>query len=360
MKKRWLQKNAFVLAAVVLLISTLVPGITAVGAQEYSSDGYMYTVRIFSGAQGTFEDGADVITIRAVYNSTIDLDEKLENIQMKKVENLSGELVESKYYAKGIRESGRDNAEVKKTITVIKDADYVVAYAMKGGDVAYTVKYIDADTGNELLPSESYYGNIGEKPVVAYKYIDGYIPKAYNLTKTLREDEQQNTFVFEYKKGSRTHYYYYTEDGGIIYVDRNGETIVDHIPGNTVFIEGAPGGITVIPGETITEGPEVVEGDNGNNGNNGNNGGNNAAGGAADANEAGDAGFEGPVDLIDLDDEPVPLSDSPFGIDKIFGDDEEGSLRVKTALMILPIALMLVLCAAAAVICMRKTRKKEK
>ena len=31
------------------------------------------------------------------------------------------------------------------------------------------------------------YGNVGDKPVVAYKYIDSYIPQAYALTKTLVE-----------------------------------------------------------------------------------------------------------------------------------------------------------------------------
>ena len=78
-----------------------------------------------------------------------------------------------------------------------EDQDYVVAYGIKGATVAYTVNYLDED-GNALAPSETYYGNVGDKPVVAYLYIEGYQPQAYNLGKTLVEDATQNVFSFIY------------------------------------------------------------------------------------------------------------------------------------------------------------------
>ena len=43
----------------------------------------------------------------------------------------------------------------------------------------YTVNYVDAN-GNKLADSKTYYGNVGDEPVIAYLYIDGYIPSSYN------------------------------------------------------------------------------------------------------------------------------------------------------------------------------------
>lgn len=37
-----------------------------------------------------------------------------------------------------------------------------------------------------------------EMPLIAYQYIDGYQPQAYNLTKTLSEDPVENVFTFVY------------------------------------------------------------------------------------------------------------------------------------------------------------------
>ena len=83
------------------------------------------------------------------------------------------------------------------------DADYVVAYGIKGNQVEYTVNYRD-DEGNELAESEVFYGNVGDKPVVAYKYIDGYVPEALGLTKTLSANSAENVFTFEYDRAPVT------------------------------------------------------------------------------------------------------------------------------------------------------------
>ena len=88
------------------------------------------------------------------------------------------ELNDDKYYIKGFRLSGRDNQDMKSegandilspVVTVNGDADYVVAYGIKGDQVSYQVRYQDED-GNELAPSRTFYGNIGDKPIVAYQY----------------------------------------------------------------------------------------------------------------------------------------------------------------------------------------------
>ena len=49
--------------------------------------------------------------------------------------------------------------------------------------VAYTVNYQDA-SGKSLAKSQTFYGNVGDKPVVAYRYVENYIPDALALTKT--------------------------------------------------------------------------------------------------------------------------------------------------------------------------------
>ena len=79
---------------------------------------------------------------------------------------------DSKYYVKGVRQSGRDNKSVaSSSFRVTGDADYVVAYGVKGNMVGYTVNYQD-ENGRALAESRKYYGNVGDKPVVAHIYIE--------------------------------------------------------------------------------------------------------------------------------------------------------------------------------------------
>ena len=90
--------------------------------------------------------------------------------------------------------------------------------------MAYTVNYEDED-GNTLAPSQTYYGNVGDKPVVAYLYIENYLPEALALTKTLSADASENVFTFVYQDASPE---VITEPGDIV-------TITTVIPGtNTV------------------------------------------------------------------------------------------------------------------------------
>lgn len=149
---------------------------------------YSYHFRLYAGNQGA--NAGEVI-----FEADYALNERA-NFTMNQLTDLV-ELGNSKYYIRGIRESGKDNNTVgMMSIPITEDTDYVVAYGIKGTEVEYTVNYHDA-SGNELHPSETYYGNAGDKPVVAYVYIDGYQPQAYNLTRTLREGGD-NSFTFIY------------------------------------------------------------------------------------------------------------------------------------------------------------------
>lgn len=106
---------------------------------------------------------------------------------------------DSKYYIMGLREAGKDNSEaVKGAPEVQGDMDLVVAYGIKGNQVEYTVNYVIAGTDTPLLPSETFYGNIGDYMVAAYRYVEGYQPQAYNLGRTLSDDPSANVYTFEY------------------------------------------------------------------------------------------------------------------------------------------------------------------
>ncbi len=155
---------------------------------EAAEGGYRYKVRFFAGAQGTI-DGQELVEYQDLeYGQRISFQQS--RVALKD---------NSKYYIRGIRESGRDNDEilVAASFEVKEDKDYVVAYGLLGDAVMYTVEYVDA-AGNALAPSETYYGNVGDRPVIAFAYIEGYQPQAYNLTGTLEADASRNVFRFQY------------------------------------------------------------------------------------------------------------------------------------------------------------------
>ena len=181
---------------------------TAFAAEGGNEKDYTYTVTLFAGNQGTFNgtggvhviggsaqiSGGDAIRITGLRaGDVVVLDATAGMVDLK-----NGD----KYYIKGVRESGRDNNTVADSaFTVTKDAEYVVAYGIQGDMVSYTVNYQDGG-GNELAPSRTYYGAVGDKPVIAYQYIEGYRPDAYNLTKTLGKNEADNVFTFTYTQSS--------------------------------------------------------------------------------------------------------------------------------------------------------------
>lgn len=172
----------------VCLLAVCVAGSLSLDASAAEKKEYTYTVRFYAGARGTF-GGKEVVTFSNLKEGDR-VSFRQADVTMEK---------DSKYYVRGIRVSGRDNNTVssQSSFIVTEDQDYVVAYGIKGNLVGYTVRYVDAD-GKALLPEETYYGNIGDRPVIAYQYIENYLPQAYNLTGTLKENEAENVFTFTY------------------------------------------------------------------------------------------------------------------------------------------------------------------
>lgn len=219
---------------------------------------YGYKVTLYTGNQGTI-NSQNEMSINVSKGQMVSLD--LSQIELPQ---------DSKYYVKGVRLSGHDSVDNldPATFVVNGDLDYVVVYGVKGNQVAYTIRYVD-ENGKQLSEDTVLYGNVGDKPVVAYKYIDSYIPQAYALTKTLVENEKENVFTFTYKPG---------ETGEIIENTNIVTTVISTTPST--------------------------------NANQGNNGTGNATGGTqnndGDTTTAGDEDV--PQGLVDLDDEDTPKS----------------------------------------------------
>lgn len=184
------RKIAALAFALVLMFSLC----SAVFAAEPDEDatGTLYTVRLYGGNDevGTLTVGSD-----GVYTQQLPPGKVTFTADKVKVND-------DRFYAKGFREAGHDNNPIftfGAAAPVERDIDYVIAYGMKSTAVKYTVRYRHATTGVDLIGAQTFYGNVGDKPVVAFLYLENYMPQAYNLTKTLSATESENEFIFLYE-----------------------------------------------------------------------------------------------------------------------------------------------------------------
>lgn len=196
---------------VTALTAAMVPAMVLAAGKTVSAaedEEYTYTVKLFAGNQGELkETGISVsradapnpegVTVKYGKNQITVKGLKYEDTVYINYQDAAS-VTDEHYYVKGVRRSGRDNSEATESVfSVGSDRDYVIAYGIKGDMVAYTVNYVDED-GNELLKSDTYYGNPGERQYVSARYVDGYQPQAYNLVKTLVQNEAENVFSFIY------------------------------------------------------------------------------------------------------------------------------------------------------------------
>lgn len=179
-----------------IFCAALVACVLALGVQTATSEdafadeskSYSYTVTLYAG-NGTIDGAASKSYGSYGYGKSCTIACQTLNIQPD----------DDKYYVKGIRLAGHDGLAESGNIEVTQDLQYVVAYGMKKDQVAYTINYVDAN-GAQIADSETFYGNIGDKPVIAYRYIEGYQPtNAYNLTGTLKGNAEDNVFTFKYQ-----------------------------------------------------------------------------------------------------------------------------------------------------------------
>lgn len=296
-------------------IAALMTGQTAFAKEGGSQKNYTYTVTLYAGNQGEFFKTSGVQVDNHATGSKYQISQPEQAGNRIRITGLEyGDMVmvsaqscvsmeeESRYYVGGIRESGHDNnSKEASAFQVESDREYVIAYGIKGDMAAYVVNYQDED-GNPLAESQTFYGTVGDSPVVAFQYIENYQPQAYNLTKTLSRNEAENVFTFVYRSVLGNN-------------DQNADVEED----------------------TANEGENTNDaGNNGNGANNAGNDGNGANDAGNDGNGANDAGNnenaqdnengedgigddenglvnstdeEVPKNLVNLDDEETPLAD---------------------------------------------------
>lgn len=171
-----------------LMFATALPAT----AHAKKGDDYTYTVRVWAGNEGTV-DGKDT------YSEIKDIEYGTE---MKLSDSFAVKVANDKYYHKGFRLSGTDNqnddgsSNLRESIVVTEDLDFVVSYGVKGKMVDYTLHYLEQGTNKVLAQPSTRQGVIGDKPVVAFEYVSGYRPLYRNLTGTLKDGKNDWTFYY--------------------------------------------------------------------------------------------------------------------------------------------------------------------
>ncbi len=159
----------------------------------YAGEETTYTVFIYSGKEGYFgTPGNTMIKVEDIsFGSEFTIDLKAYGLVIKD---------EEQYYPRGVKDTGHDNDETYNSYTfpVVEDMSFTVAYGMRGGMVEYTVNYVSED-GTVLHEPETFWGMPGDKPVVSYRRVEGYLPNQYNEAKTLTDKASDNVFTFTYR-----------------------------------------------------------------------------------------------------------------------------------------------------------------
>ena len=134
-------KKMYKIATVLLAFCFLLGSVP----MSVKAEDYKYQVTIFSGKQGAFSGTAGLVVKGADYSVSNTADaiviKDLNPGDTVSFEARSGAVAldkDSKYYVQGIRISGRDNnaAVENSSFEVTGDQEYVVAYGIKGDQVA--------------------------------------------------------------------------------------------------------------------------------------------------------------------------------------------------------------------------------
>lgn len=185
-------RAAAFLCAIVCALALGGGAVALSSSQAYADEpaSYSYQVVIYAG-NGQGDGGSAVNYGTYAYNDSIYITN----------DYLSAHFApsDSRYYVKGLRVAGHEELlDLTKPITVDADKQFVIAYGLKKDQVEYKVNYVDTN-GNQIAESQTFWGNVGDKPVVAYQYIAGYQPvNAKNITGTVKALPEQTEFTFEY------------------------------------------------------------------------------------------------------------------------------------------------------------------
>ena len=142
---------------------------------------YGYTVRVFSGNKGSV-NGEEVASFKVSKGEEIDL-----------TEAVSVGIGDSAYYHKGFREAGQDDEFPYRAFPVEHDIDLVVSYGMRAQMAKVTLHFREYGTGRPLVADDGSDSvtcecKVGDKPVIAFRHIEGYRPLYRNVTGTVTGD----------------------------------------------------------------------------------------------------------------------------------------------------------------------------
>lgn len=203
-----MMKKLFSLLIILLLLS--INSVNSINAEEVPEDEYQIT--IYSGMHGKISDSEG-----SADNEKITFKVKKGTVLNFAPGSYYGErftiVPEGKYLNDGYHYGGQFDekvdtdgdkgqyAKVEFPITVNEDIDLVATYYVPSNLVHYKATYVDTE-GNTLHEPDEYVGNLGKKPVVSFRYIEGYVPNAHNITGTLTEDNKEFEFIYTKIPGS--------------------------------------------------------------------------------------------------------------------------------------------------------------
>ena len=181
-----------------LMFATALP----VTAHAKKGEDYTYTVRVWAG--NNEEKDKDIVPM-----GTVNGEKKYAEVKgikygtpMNLKETFTVKVENDKFYHKGFRLGGTDNqnsdgsTNLRESIVVTEDMDFVVSYGVKGKMVKYTLHYVEQGTNKVLADPTTREGAVGDNPVVAFEYISGYRPLYRNLTGKLKESGNDWTFYY--------------------------------------------------------------------------------------------------------------------------------------------------------------------
>ena len=207
-RKKSLKKARNAAVAILLALALMVPMFTE-RVDAYSS----YKVTLLAGSHGKIidpKDGQEKDMVELEFFP--DSDDESKRVwtpgDYDVVVKDDRYYCNNEYHISGI-EGAVEAQEIKE------DMIFVATYRIKGDLVGYTVHYVD-ESGAMLLPDSTFHGNIGEEAVLAYKYVDGYIPNTYSQAHVLSDDPGKNVFTFTYRRAE-------AGEGGTTIVYEEGE-----------------------------------------------------------------------------------------------------------------------------------------
>ncbi len=233
--RKMMKLFAGVLAAFTLLVSMM----PATEVKAENTEKKTYTVTFRAGNVGSFNLNANNIS-----GENIEATENYIKFTVEKGESLSSTFdfisndasldayflnvtsandeTDAAYIDSGYRlKAASDWCAGAAEAAVNRNTEYVLDYAKLVNPVKYTIRFVDAESGEQIAPPTIAYGNAGEEIVCNPLTVASYGTKDEAVSIVLNaEDETANIVTFQYT---------YTGETGTVV-----ETVTEYVPGDTI------------------------------------------------------------------------------------------------------------------------------